>query len=106
MSRERKEQLFKIIKEANEELEEIRSTCKHEHFHEANYSHDSSMRRIVVGDICDDCGKFLRETKPFEYPKVKTFDTNTGYSEDIALPKGSLLDSIRKTKKDLGKNEN
>ena len=65
--KERVQELFKILKDAKEELEEIRSKCKHETFHEANYSEHGDMRRIQVGDMCDVCHKFLRETKPFNF---------------------------------------
>ena len=65
--KERVQELFKIIKDANKELEEIRSTCKHETSHEVNYSHYGDMRNIQVGEMCDICHKFLRETKPFKY---------------------------------------
>ena len=74
--KERVQELFKIINNANKELEEIRSVCKHETSHEVNYSQYGDMRNIQVGDMCDVCHKFLKETKFFKFGESVKKDKN------------------------------
>jgi hypothetical protein len=58
MATKRVEELYAIIKEANSELEKIREKCLHENVRIGNYM--DGPGRIYHGDICDDCGKFIK----------------------------------------------
>ena len=59
MSKQRCQELYKIIQDAEKELADIRSNCQHEISHEGNYM--SRPGSIQTGYICDDCGSFLGE---------------------------------------------
>lgn len=53
----KKELLYKIIKDTNKLLEELRSNCKHTNTEECNYSFDAG--KISRAIICSDCGELL-----------------------------------------------
>lgn len=54
MSKQRCQELYKIIQDAEKELADIRSNCQHEISHEGNYM--SRHGSIQTCYICDDCG--------------------------------------------------
>ena len=57
MATKKVEELYAIIKNANDELNKIREECKHEKLKMGNYM--SGPGRIFHGNICEDCGKFV-----------------------------------------------
>jgi hypothetical protein len=57
----RVKELYKIIKDAEEELAEIRENCPHVNAKRGNYM--SRPGRIDSGYICDDCGEYLGDMK-------------------------------------------
>ncbi len=60
----RVEELYEIIKNSQDELEYIRTNCKHENHFTGNYSWRPGA--IQVGEICNYCGEFLGEWKTFK----------------------------------------
>lgn len=59
----RVETLYAVIKDAEEQLEQIRKECPHtETFNGAYQWWD---HYITMADICSNCGKALKETGPF-----------------------------------------
>jgi len=52
------QELFDIIKRAQDELEEIRSTCSHPAFHKGLWSWDRPGN-VVVAKICSECNDYL-----------------------------------------------
>ena len=59
--KERAKELFKIIKDAQAELEVIRKECKHESTHKGWYSW--RIGSFQYGTLCDVCHKFLGADK-------------------------------------------
>ena len=56
--KERLEELFKIVKEATEEIEKLRKECKHETSYKGWYS--SRPGSVIYGDLCGCCKKFIK----------------------------------------------
>lgn len=56
--RERKKELFKIIKEAQEELKKLRQDCKHPNTEECIYQW--RIGSTVPTTICSDCGEVIK----------------------------------------------
>ena len=59
----RVQELYEIIKKAQDELEDIRANCKHIEHKECNYMW--APGHISVGHMCDYCGHYLGEYKTF-----------------------------------------
>ena len=57
----RVKELYQIIKDAEEELAEIRENCTHLNIKKGNYM--SRPGRIDSGYICDECGEFLGDMR-------------------------------------------
>lgn len=55
---QRIEELYKIIKDANEELKSIREKCGHGTTEECNYAYERPPN-IGVAEICSDCGEHI-----------------------------------------------
>ena len=89
----RVQELYAIIKEAQEELEDIRTNCKHLSIFLGNYTY-SDASRIQTGYICNDCGDFLGDMKTAKewienpqyhyepYYKIKKYLLQNEYNED------------------------
>lgn len=61
---QRIEELYRTIRQAKEEIEAIRSKCKHEDTSE--YPYQWWDHYITMADVCDECGKALREKGPWQ----------------------------------------
>ena len=89
----RVEELYKIIKESQDELEIIRKNCEHKDTHQGQYS--SGPGRIQDGYICDYCGYFLGKmytaevwienpnTRFMPYDNIKEYLLQGEYSNDL-----------------------
>ena len=55
------QELYKIIKDANDELDLIRKNCPHNQVSKGDYMW--APGHISNGFICDDCGKYIGEMK-------------------------------------------
>jgi len=58
----RVQELYEIIKNAQDELKDIRENCKHISVFLGNYTY-SDASRMQTGYICNDCGDFLGKMK-------------------------------------------
>jgi len=61
MSKERIDELVRIITESTKEIEEIRKECKHTSTHKGWYSW--RVGSMEYGDLCDVCRKFIKADK-------------------------------------------
>jgi hypothetical protein len=76
----RVKELYKIIKDAEEELAEIRENCPHLDKNIGNYMFKPN--RFESGYICDYCGEFLGDIKPAK-EWIKNPQYRLGSSEDF-----------------------
>ena len=77
--KERCEQLYKQIADAQDELKEIRSKCKHENTFEGKYSWRVGC--IEDATICDDCGECAKIYRP------EFITTSAGTELPVTIPK-------------------
>ena len=61
----RVEELYGIIKKAEEELSSIRDSCKHPDQLLGNYSWRPGS--FIYGYICKDCGKYIKDYEKNEH---------------------------------------
>jgi len=81
---QRIEELYKIIKDANEELKSIQKECSHDNTGEYNYI-QGRPGNIVVAEMCEECRKYIRDTGKNWQPeyKMETFKPiNNGKSKE------------------------
>lgn len=85
----RVKELYKVIKDANEELEQIRKICKHEEHTECNYMW--APGHISVGHTCDYCGYYLGKYQIFTdwLERIKSY-IECEYGETDVNAKGEL----------------
>ena len=57
MSKEETKALYRVIKDAEDRLAEIRGACQHLNFSSGFYSYRPGV--IFKSNICDDCGECL-----------------------------------------------
>jgi hypothetical protein len=81
-------ELYKIIKDAEEELAEIRDNCTHLDKNIGNYM--SRPGRFDTGYICDDCGEFLGDIKSAK-EWIKNPQYRLGSGEDFKNNEDYLL---------------
>ena len=106
MSTKRVEELYAMIKSANDELVEIRKECPHDNWFEGNYMW--APGHIHPGAICDDCGEFLGDVRTL-FDWVQELNDNydryniclSGYSKPFERRKVDVdnTDGVKFTKK-------
>ena len=87
---QRVKELFKVIADANKELEQIRTTCPHESYGEYSYANERPPN-YEIAELCNDCGKYHRYLRPIEWENKVTLsgprELNTLGEEQLRLEK-------------------
>ena len=63
---QRVKELFKVIADANKELEQIRATCPHESYGEYSYANERPPN-YEIAELCKGCGKYHRYLRQMEW---------------------------------------